>query len=136
MKKSAHSVPNVQGTGTGLGEEGFCVSLAMELILYSCIPFMSCFKSLERKRQKKKKKEGRNLVDLLTKTPHEGLKDGTQKNPQKTGEMDGAIDGDVSQIEDMSQTDTHSLLRETDREAAGRRYWLCPRLHKQFQLWT
>lgn len=54
------------------------------------------------------------------------------------GQTEGGTDGveDVSQIGSQADRQRQSLLRDTDRQAAGRIHWLFPRLHKQLQLWT
>lgn len=137
MKKSAHSVLLVQGTGAGLGVgRRVWVSVWPRGWHYTpTFPLrLNCFKVLNRK--KKNKKE-----IWLALSHHTPCGESATDLQMGSRETDKATDGqeDVSQIEEHEsnrQTDRQRHLRETDREAAGRPHWLLPRLHKQLQLWT
>lgn len=151
MKKSAHSVLLVRGTGAG-PDRGWgrrvWVSVWPRSWHYTpTLPlYLNCFKVLNRRGRRGKKKGKKKSGRLSHCTPCGESATDLQMGCRKTRQekTDRAADGweDVSQIGSVSpadaQTDRQSLLgeRQTGRQAAGRRHWLVPRLHKQLWLWT
>lgn len=83
-----------------------------------------------------------NLDESLTSTPVEKVLQTyrweTQKQDKRNRQghkLTGICLTDI-ECELDTHTNRQSLLRETDRQTAGRLHWLFPRLHKQLQLWN